>query len=242
MNSGNPTLQPAAFKQLAPAADGAVMTLSGTVSRSATLLLLVILGTSFTWSQAATPLGQMVMIGGAIGGFIMAMVTIFKKTWSPFTAPVYALLQGLFLGGISGIYNAQFNGIVLQAVMLTFGTLAAMLFLYQTRIIRVTNTFRAVVFGATAGILVMYLASFVMGFFGVHMPFLHDSSPMSIGISVVIVIVAALNLAMDFDLIEQGIAAGAPRYMEWYCAFGLMVTLIWLYLEILRLLAKLNRR
>lgn len=242
MNSGNPTLQPAAFKDLAPAASGAVMTLSGTIARSATLLLLVILGTTFTWSQAATPVGQMVTIGGAIGGFIVAMVTIFKKTWAPFTSPLYALLQGLFLGGVSAIYNAQFEGIVLQAVMLTFGTLAAMLFLYQTRIIRVTNTFRAVVFGATAGILVMYLASFVMSFFGVSMTFLHDSSPMSIGISVVIVIVAALNLAMDFDLIEQGIAARAPGYMEWYCAFGLMVTLIWLYLEILRLLAKLNRR
>lgn len=218
------------------------MTLSGTIARSATLLLLVILGTTFTWSQAATPVGQMVTIGGAIGGFIVAMVTIFKKTWAPFTSPLYALLQGLFLGGVSAIYNAQFEGIVLQAVMLTFGTLAAMLFLYQTRIIRVTSTFRAVVFGATAGILVMYLASFVMSFFGVSMTFLHDSSPMGIGISVVIVIVAALNLAMDFDLIEQGIAARAPRYMEWYCAFGLMVTLIWLYLEILRLLAKLNRR
>lgn len=241
MNSGNPTLQPAAFKELAPAADGAVMTLSGTVSRAATLLLLVILGTSFTWSQAAAPLGQMLTIGGAIGGFILAMVTVFKKTWSPFTAPVYALLQGLFLGGFSAIYNAQLNGIVLQAVMLTFGTLAAMLFLYQTRLIRVTNTFRMVVFGATAGILVVYLASFIMGFFGMQVPYLHDSSPVSIGISLVIVVVAALNLAMDFDLIEQGIGA-APRYMEWYCAFGLIVTLIWLYLEILRLLAKLSRR
>lgn len=242
MNSGNPTLQPAAFQNLAPVASGATMTLSGTITRSATLLLLVILGTTFTWNQFQTGLGMGLMIGGAIGGFIVAMITIFKKTWASFTAPVYALLQGLFLGGISAMYNAQFQGIVLQAVMLTFGTLAAMLLLYQTRIIRVNDTFRTVVFAATAGIVVLYLASFVMGLFGASIGFLHDSTPLGIGISVVIVIIAALNLALDFDLIEKGVEASAPRYMEWYCAFGLMVTLIWLYLEILRLLSKLNRR
>jgi uncharacterized YccA/Bax inhibitor family protein len=242
MNSGNPTLQPAAFENLAPAASGARMTLSGTILRSATLLLLVILGTTFTWQQYQTGLGQMLMIGGAIGGLILALITIFKKTWAPVTAPIYALLQGLFIGGISAVYNAQSQGIVLQAVMLTFGTLAAMLLLYQTRIIRVNDTFRTVVFVATAGIMVLYLVSFVMSFFGASIPFLHDSSPLGIGVSVVIVIIAALNLAMDFDLIEKGTEAAAPRYMEWYCAFGLMVTLIWLYLEILRLLSKINRR
>jgi len=241
MNSGNPTLQPAAFKDLAAAPSGAQMTLTGTVAKSAILLMLVIFGSTFSWGLATTPTGGILTWGGMVAGLVVALVTIFKKTWAPITSPIYALFQGLFLGGISAMYNAQSEGIVLQAIMLTFGTLAGMLFLYQTGIIKVTDKFRTVVVSATVGILLFYVVSLVLNLFGVGVPLLHGTGMLSIGISLFIVGIAALNLALDFDLIDNGIASGAPRYMEWYCAFGLMVTLIWLYLEILRLLAKLRR-
>jgi uncharacterized YccA/Bax inhibitor family protein len=158
------------------------------------------------------------------------------------TAPLYAVLEGLFLGGISALYELKFQGIVIQAVALTFGTLAALLLAYKSRLIKVTENFKLGVVAATGGIALVYLISIGLGFFGIRMPYLHDSGPIGIGISVFIVIVAALNLVLDFDFIEQGAAQGAPKYMEWYAAFGLLVTLIWLYLEILRLLAKVRRR
>lgn len=216
------------------------MTVSGTINKSAVLLLLVILAGSFTWN--ASGLSSVLTIGGAIGGFIVAMVTIFKKTWAPVTAPIYAILQGLFLGGISAMYNTQFEGLPLQAVMLTFGVMAAMLFLYQTRIIRVTEKLRLGIVAATAGIALFYIVSLVLGFFGINVPMIHDSGMLGIGFSLFVVGIAAMNLVLDFDFIENGVRAAAPRYMEWYAAFGLMVTLIWLYLEVLRLLAKLQRR
>jgi len=240
MISSNPTLRPSTFESVA-GTSGPVMTLTGTINKSAILLLLVILGASFTWNTTQG-MWQILTFGGMIVGFILAMVTVFKMTWAPFTAPPYALFQGLFLGGISALYNQQFEGIVLQAVMLTFGIMAAMLLLYQTGVIKVNDTFRTVIVSAMGGIFLVYMASFIMSFFGVQMPFLHDASPLGIGISIVIVIVASLNLAISFDLVDRGVAGGAPRFMEWYCAFSLMVALIWLYLEILRLLSKLNRR
>ncbi|MFV0338406.1 MAG: Bax inhibitor-1/YccA family protein [Chthoniobacterales bacterium] len=240
MPSSNPTLRPATFESI-ERSTGPVMSLSGTINRSAILLLLVILGASFTWSNTSQ-YAQILTFGGAIAGFILAMVTIFKMQWSPYTSPVYALCQGLFLGGISAMYNAQSQGIVVQAVMLTFGVFAAMLFLYQARIIRVNNTFRTVITAAIGGIVLVYLVSLGLSFFGIKMPLLNDASPIGIGISLFIVGIAALSLALDFDTIEKGIEAQMPRYMEWYCAFGLMVSLIWLYLEILRLLSKINRR
>jgi len=169
-------------------------------------------------------------------------VTVFKPKASPYTAPLYAVLEGLLLGGVSALYNARFAGLPLQAVTLTFGVFAALLLVYRTGIVRVTQNFRLGVFAATGGIAIMYLLSFVLRLFGVQMAFLHDSSPLSIGISLVVVVVAALNLVLDFDFIERGVERGAPRFMEWYAAFGLLVTLVWLYLEILRLLGKLQGR
>ena len=179
---------------------------------------------------------------GALGGFIVAMVTVFKKTWAPLTAPIYALLEGLVLGGISALTELRFPGVPMQAVGLTFGTLVALLLAYRSGMIRVTDNFRLGVVAATGGIALFYVATIVMGLFGVRFPPVFGAGPLGIGISVFVVIVAALNLVLDFDLIESGARAGAPKYMEWYGAFALMVTLIWLYLEILRLLSKLRSR
>ena len=243
MRTSNPTLSPATFNQ--PIAAGEQrMTIQGAVNKSAILLALAIFSAAFAWNRFAENPGSvmpMVLIG-SIGGLIMAMVTCFKKEWSPVTAPIYALLEGLVLGGISALYNMQTHGIVLQAAMLTFGTLFAMLFAYRTGLIRATEKFKAGVIAATGGIFLLYLVSWILGMFGVKMEFMNGSSMLSIGISVFIVVIAALNLVLDFDVIEQGAKLGAPKYLEWYAGFGLLVTLVWLYLEILRLLAKLNSR
>ncbi len=182
------------------------------------------------------------MLGGIIGGLVVALVTIFKKEWSPFTAPLYAALEGLALGGISSILDQAYHGIAMQAVGLTFGVLAVMLFLYTAGIVRATPRFTLGVIAATGGIFVVYMVDMVLGFFGHHISLLYDSGPLGIGISLVIVIVASLNLILDFGMIESGVQAGAPKYMEWYGAFGLMVTLVWLYMEMLRLLSKMRRR
>ncbi len=185
---------------------------------------------------------KLLLIAGGIGGFILALVIVFNKTKAPILAPIYAILQGLFLGGISAFFEAMFPGIVLKAVMLTFAVLFSLLFAYKTKVIKVTQKFRAGVFAATAGIAVAYLASFVLGMFGINMSFMHGGGTIGLLISVGIVIVAALNLVLDFDFIDRGAEARLPKYFEWYGAFGLMVTLIWLYLEILRLLALLANR
>ncbi|MBN8709088.1 MAG: hypothetical protein BGO12_08720 [Verrucomicrobia bacterium 61-8] len=240
MASGNPAFNEKTFQQISRSG-GAAMTVTGTISKTAILLLLVILGTTFTWNLSG-PLAMPLMFGGMIGGFIVSLITIFKKEWAPVTAPIYSILQGLFLGGISAAYNQQFHGIVLQAVLLTFGVAAAILGLYQTRVIRVTQRLRSIIFAATAGIAIYYVIAMVMSLFGMQAPMIWDTGWLGIGFSVFVVILAAFNLLLDFDLIEQGVAYGAPRYMEWYCSFGIMVTLVWLYLEILRLLSKLQRR
>ena len=182
-----------------------------------------------------------IMVGG-IGGFVMALVTTFKKEWSAVTAPIYAVLEGLALGGLSAIFELRYPGIVVQAVALTFATLFCLLGAYKSGMIKATENFKLGVVAATGAIALVYLASWILSFFHVPMTFMTDSSPLSIGISVVIVIVAALNLVLDFDFIEQGATYGAPKYMEWYAGFGLLVTLVWLYMEILRLLAKLRER
>lgn len=228
------------------------MTLSGTVNKIAILLLLVVAGAVYTWrlafqaiasdSLTASRIILPWMIGGGIGGFIVALVTIFKRSISPFTAPIYAVLEGLFLGGISGLLENQYPGIVLNAVALTFGILFALLIAYRSGLIKPTENFRLGVFAATGGVVLLYLVSFLLNIFGVPVGYLHNSSLLSIGISIVIIIIAALNLVLDFDFIEQGAAASAPKYMEWYAAFGLIVTLVWLYLEILRLLSKIASR
>ena len=179
---------------------------------------------------------------GYSAGLIVAMVTIFKKEWSPITAPIYALLEGLAIGGISSQLDHLYPGIAIQAVGLTFGTLAVMLMAYTTGLIRATRKFTIGVIAATGGIFVVYMIDLVLGFFGRHVPLLNDAGPWGIAISGVIVVIAALNLILDFNLIETGVQAHAAKYMEWYGAFALMVTLIWLYFEILRLLSKVRQR
>ncbi len=245
MRTANPALKEGTFTGIRAAAGEAAMTLQGTATKSMLLLLLTVFAASFTWRAVAsgnvTILMPAALIGG-LGGFIVAMITIFKPNVSPYTAPIYAVLEGLLLGAISSLYNARWAGLPLQAVGLTFGVFMAMLIVYRLGLVRATEKFRLGVVAATGGIAIMYLLSFVLGFFGVQMNFLRDSSPLSIGISVVIVVVAALNLVLDFDFIERGVSYRAPKYMEWYGAFGLLVTLVWLYLEILRLLSKRQGR
>jgi uncharacterized YccA/Bax inhibitor family protein len=247
MRTGNPALSDNTFTGVGQLArTGEVMTAQGTANKALLLLLCVLVTASWVWSkyyQAMNP--QMVtpwVAVGGIAGFIVAIVTVFKQTWAPITAPVYALLEGLVIGGVSAIFEAQFPGIVIQAAALTLGTCLAMLLAYKTGLIRATENFKMGVVAATGGIMLFYILTMVLGFFHIQMPLMYGNSLASIGFSVVVVIIAALNLVLDFDFIEQGAAQGAPKYMEWYGAFGLMVTLIWLYLEMLRLLAKLRSR
>jgi uncharacterized YccA/Bax inhibitor family protein len=226
------------------------MTVSGTVNKTGVLAICVVATAAWTWSRflnagdadGATASVLPLLLLGGIGGFVVALVTIFKREWAPVTAPIYALLEGLVLGGISAMTELLFPGIPMQAVGLTFGTLVALLLVYRSGIIKVTDNFRLGVVAATGGIALFYVATMIMGFFGVRFPSVFGTGPLGIGISVFVVIVAALNLVLDFDMIERGAQTGAPKYMEWYGAFALMVTLIWLYLEILRLLSKLRSR
>ncbi|MCX6224876.1 MAG: Bax inhibitor-1/YccA family protein [Bacteroidia bacterium] len=227
-----------------------VMTLKGTVNKSFLMLLLVILGASYTWRiffqnpnpEAIPPALVTFMLAGGIGGFILSLAIMFRPVWSPWAAPVYAVLQGLFLGAVSSFFEFKMPGIVIQAASLTFLTLLAMLFLYRTGIIKVTEKFRMGVFAATGGIALMYFAGFILGLFGINFPLMHSGGTLGIIVGVVICGVAALNLVLDFDLIDKGSQSGLPKFMEWYSAFALMVTLVWLYLEILRLLSRINSR
>lgn len=224
---------------------GPTMTVQGTVNKTGILLLCVIVASGWTWGLARSQSPEAVlpwMLGGIFGGLIAAIVTIWKKEWSPFTAPIYALLEGLALGGISSFLDRQYHGIAVQAVALTFGTLAVMLVAYTSGLIRATEKFKLGVVAATGGIFFLYMVNLVMGFFSKSIAVISSAGPWGIALSVFIVIIAALNLILDFDFVETGVQVGAPRYMEWYGAFGLMVTLIWLYLEILRLLSKVRRR
>ncbi|HLA79153.1 MAG TPA: Bax inhibitor-1/YccA family protein [Vicinamibacteria bacterium] len=236
--TGNPTLGTHSFD--VPRVHGEdAMTLPGTVNKTGISLLLLLGAAAFTWNQTASPI---FIIVGALGGFVVALVTSFKREWAPITTPIYAVLEGLFLGGLSLTYERRFPGIVINAVGLTFGTLAALLLAYRSGLIKATENFKLGVFAATGGIALLYLVSMGLGFFGVRIPFIHGSGIIGIGFSLFVVGLAALNLVLDFDFIERGAEAGAPKYMEWYGAFGLLVTLVWLYLEILRLLAKLQSR
>jgi uncharacterized YccA/Bax inhibitor family protein len=221
------------------------MTLQGTVNKTGLMLLLLVAGAAYTWSLFIEGNSQslmMWMLVGMIGGLITAFVTVFKKEWSPVTAPVYAVLEGFALGGISAIFEAQYTGIVIQAVALTFGTAGCLLIAYKSGVIKATENFKLGVFAATGAIGLIYFVGWIMRLFGSSIPYIHESGLIGIGFSLVVVTVAALNLVLDFDFIEKGAEQGAPKFMEWYAAFGLMVTLIWLYLEILRLLSKLNSR
>ena len=240
MRSGNPALRESVFTKAVPAADGSIMTIGGTVNKTMILLFLVVITASWTWSLGVNALPY--IAPAAIFGLVAAIVTIFKKDISHITAPVYALLEGVVLGGISSVFEKQYPGIVIQAVALTFGTLFCLLAAYKTGIIKATENFKLGVVAATGAIAVVYIVSMIMGFFGASMPMIHSTGPMGIIFSLFVVTIAALNLVLDFDFIERGAESNAPGYMEWYGAFGLIVTLIWLYLEILRLLSKLQRR
>jgi len=245
MRTSNPALNERAF-QGERAVLGDTMTLQGTVNKTGVLLICVIATAAWTWnlfvhSHSPQTVMPLALLGG-IGGLIVAMVTIFKKQWAGITAPIYALLEGLVLGSISAMLELRFPGIAIQAVSLTFGTLVVLLLAYRSGLIAVTEKFRLGIIAATGGIALFYIVEIVLGFFGIHFTAINGSGAIGIGFSVFVVIIAALNLVLDFDFIETGVRVGAPKYMEWYGAFGLMVTLIWLYFEILRLLSKIRSR
>jgi uncharacterized YccA/Bax inhibitor family protein len=246
MRTGNPALNDQTFRALPYTGEREAMTIQGTANKTGLLLLCVILTAGWTWRQffqTSDPASVAVWVMvGAIGGLILALITVFKQTWAPVTAPIYALLEGLFIGGVSSIAESQYPGIVIQAVGLTFGTLVALLVAYSSGLIKATESFKLGVVAATGGIFLVYLVSLVLGLLGIRVPYIYENGFFGIGFSLFVVVVAALNLALDFDFIEQGAQSGAPKYMEWYGAFGLMVTLIWLYIEILRLLIKLRSR
>jgi uncharacterized YccA/Bax inhibitor family protein len=250
MRTTNPALNEETFRTTGVGTLGEGMTVSGAVNKTGILLILCVASAAWTWNrffgattpeQAMAAIGPLVAVGG-IGGFIVAMVTIFKKEWSAITAPIYALLEGLILGGASAMFEMRWHGIAIQAVSLTFGTLVVMLVAYRSGLIKVTDKLRLGIVAATGGIMVFYLIQMVMGFFGFHFAAVNGAGPIGIGFSLIVVGVAALNLVLDFDLIESGARWNAPKYMEWYGAFALMVTLIWLYFEMLRLMSKFRSR
>ena len=247
LRTANPALSQKTFTGLEySGSNETAMTVQGTVNKTALLLACTSMSALYTWNlffETKNPAAVLpYTMAGAIGGFIVALVTVLKKTWSPITAPIYAVLEGLLLGGISAIFEMQFKGVVVQAVGLTFGTLFCLLMAYTSGLIKVTENFKLGVAAATGGICLLYFITMLLGFFGVRMPYIHDSGVIGIGFSLFVVVIAALNLVLDFDFIENGAADGAPKYMEWYGAFGLLVTLVWLYIEILRLLSKLRNR
>ena len=255
MRTGNPTLNSGTFTGLAPTAE--TMTIQGTVNKTLLLLLLALTSAVWIWMRFFEGVGGVIepsqlqgnvaaiypwVIGGSLGGLVVAFVTVFKKSWAGVTGPIYALLKGLVLGGLSAIFEAQYPGIVIQAVSLTFGTMFCLLVAYTSRLIQPSENFKLGIVAATGAIFLIYLATFILGFFGINIPYIHGNGWIGIGFSLFVVVIAALNLVLDFDFIENGARQGTPKYMEWYGAFGLIVTLIWLYIEILRLLVKLRSR
>ncbi|MFC1690869.1 Bax inhibitor-1/YccA family protein [Nanoarchaeota archaeon] len=238
MRSANPALNKNTFAHISHHPHER-MTLNGTVNKTMILLILLLFTASLTWGST---LGIMLIFPAAIIGLIVAIITVFKREWSPVTAPIYALVEGAMLGALSSFFEAMFPGIVIQAVLLTFGILFSLLFAYKSRLIKPTENFKLGIVAATGGIALVYIISMVLGFFGTQIPLIHGSGWVGIGFSVFVVIIASLNLVLDFDFIEDGAEKGAPKYMEWYASFGLMVTLIWLYIEILHLLSKLRSR
>lgn len=245
IKTSNPALN-ANIYQGQPIALEDAMTLNGTVNKTGILLLCAISTAAFAWhtfmqTRSVAALNPL-LLTGALGGFIFALVTIFKKSWAPITAPIYSLLEGLVLGSLSAVLELRYPGIAMQSVAMTFGVLLVMLVAYRSGLIPVTQKLRLGIVAATGAIALFYVAELILGFFGIQFASINGSSGLGIGFSVVVVAIAALNLVLDFDFIERGVSARAPKYMEWYSAFGLMVTLVWLYLEILRLLAKTRGR
>jgi len=239
LRSGNPALHKNTFRGLQVTGDQ-TMTIDGTVNKTSIALIILLLSAYYTFSTSNT---SFIFIGFIVG-LILAITTIIKKQWAPITVPIYAICEGLALGGISAIYESMYTGIVQQAIFLTMGIFSALLFAYKTKIIKATENFKLGVFAATGGIAIVYFVSFIMSFFGSGLSIMsiQNSSMMSIVFSIFVVIIASLNLVLDFDFIEEASEIGVPKYMEWYATFGLLITLIWLYLEILRLLAKLQSR
>lgn len=264
MRTSNPALRESVFDgQPHVGYDG--MTMSGTVTKTMILLAIVVGVAAFTWWQtmsglqaiaagvtemagrtrsldAVPPLVFGYLIVGSLGGLVLALVTIFKPTASPITTPIYAAFEGIFLGALSAMFEYMYPGIAMQAVLVTFSILFGMLALYRLGLVRATEKFRMAVVSATLAIVLVYLATIVLRFFGMEIPYIHGTGMVGIGFSIFVVVIASLNFILDFDFIERGSEAGLPRYMEWYGAFGLLVTLVWLYIEILRLLSKLRSR
>jgi uncharacterized YccA/Bax inhibitor family protein len=245
--SGNPTLSEKQFEKTLTSGSGETMTVRGTMNKFGFLMLMVMAGAAFAWQWFDAGKNPMpLMLGGALGGLVVALVITFKKEWSGYLAPAYAILEGLFVGAISAYFNFLFQekypGIITHAVLITFAVAASMYLLFTLRIIKVTDKLRSIIFVATASIAVFYLLTWILSFFGIQFAFLTTGSTFGIIFSLAVIAIAALNLVLDFDMIEKGSEMGAPKYMEWYGAFGLLVTLVWLYLEILRLLAKMNSR
>jgi len=252
MKTSNPALGNKTFENLPGAGYGGMidaanrMSLSGTVNKTGILLVCALATAAYVWhtfsvSRDMTEVAPWLMLG-LFGGFVMAMVTVFKKEWAPVTAPLYALLEGLVLGGVSAAFDFRYPGVAFQAVGLTFGTLFVLLLAYSSGMIKVTDKLRLGIVAATGGIMLFYLAEMILGFFHIQFLAVNGAGALGIGFSLLVCGIAALNLVLDFDFIEHGVAYGAPKYMEWYGAFGIMVTLVWLYLEILRLLSKMRSR
>jgi uncharacterized YccA/Bax inhibitor family protein len=245
LKTANPALPQKTFQGFPLTLDEA-MTFHGTLYKTGVLLLCAFSAAAYAWSQfmeneslaAVLPL----FLIGTIGGLIFAILTMVKREWSLFTAPIYAVCEGLFLGSFSAIFELRFPGVAIRAVALTFGVMFVMLFAYSLGLIPVTKKLRIAVVGATGAFVLFYAAGFFLSFFGINFASLNGSGGFSLGLSLVVVLVAALNFILDFDFIARGARAGAPKYMEWYSAFGLIVTLVWLYLEIVRLLTKLRSR
>ena len=245
LKSNNPVLRSNPFAAAPALTLEGAMTVDGTINRTGGLMICVAIPAVWTWSLVRggdLALASLLLVVGAILGLITALVTVWKKHWSPVTAPLYALLEGLVLGGISAMTEAKYPGIAINAVILTIGTLVVLLAAYRVGILRATEGFKRGILAATGGIALLYLVTIILGFFNIQIPQIYAAGPIGIGFSLVVVVIAALNLVLDFDLIETGAKQGAPKFMEWYGAFALMVTLIWLYLEILRLLSKLGSR
>src|SRR6201996_3624087 len=250
-NTGNPTLSEKIFNKSLSPTSTEVMTVRGSIQKFGFLLLTVIAGAGYTWKmyfEGKAPTMMTLFFVGMIGGLVCALIISFKPTTGKYLAPVYGLLEGLVLGGLSAIVNEQFKAkypnIVLQAVLLTFGVAFAMFLLYNYRIIKPTQKFKAIIVSSMMGILLLYLVYWILSIFGVNMSFMswQDASPLGIGINLFVVAIAALSLILDFERLEVGEQAGAPKYMEWYGAFGLLVTMIWLYIQILKLLSRLASR
>ncbi|MBK9718559.1 MAG: Bax inhibitor-1/YccA family protein [Saprospiraceae bacterium] len=236
-SSSNPILKDSLLEHV-QGVSGVTMTSSGAVNKSIILGLILLATAIVSWMFPST----MFLWPAAIIGFVLVLIASFKKEWSGIIAPIYAAIEGLFVGTISLVYASAFNGIVFQATTLTIAILFLMLFLYKSGLIKVTNKLRSVIMIGTGAIALTYLVSMILSFFSIQIPMIHSTGMLGIGFSLVVIVIASLNLLLDFDFFEKGEQAGLPSYMEWFAAMGLIITLVWLYLELLRLLSKFGSK